>query len=79
MITEQEKRKVLKDNGWSTYYNPNYWVHPKAVEDPSVQNYTNYGFSLDDAYKFETQELKAIKSFGMPELSKHLYTPEKRE
>lgn len=56
--TREEKEKFLRSRGWETWYNPNYWVHPKTIVDKSRQDYTNYGMSLNDAMKFETEKLE---------------------
>jgi hypothetical protein len=60
-MTLQEKIDLLKQNGWHTWYNENYWVHTKTVVNPKVQDYTNYGMSLEAAYEFETQDKKSYK------------------
>lgn len=51
-----KKEKFLRDRGWGTWYNPDYWVHPKTIKDPKSQDYTNYGLNLDRAVEFETSE-----------------------
>ena len=48
----------LRRRGWDTWYHEDYWVHPKLIKDPSRQDYTNYGMSLEDALKFEGLEKK---------------------
>lgn len=40
-------------DGWHTYYHPNYWVNKKVVDDPTRQDYTDYGMSLDEAIEWE--------------------------
>lgn len=55
-MTTEEKRDFLVSRGWHTWYNINYWVHPKKlIANADVQDYTNYGLSLDDAVKFEQE------------------------
>lgn len=55
---ELDKIEFLKSKGWHTYYNENYWVHPKTVQDKRIQDYTNYGMSLEQAYDFEQALIK---------------------
>ena len=52
-VSPEEKAEVLTEAGWSTWYNPNYWVHTKTVADPNVQDHTDYGLPLDSAFEFE--------------------------
>lgn len=52
-MPREEKEKFLRKKGWSTWYNDNYWVHEKTIADPSRQDHTNYGMSLEEAYNFE--------------------------
>lgn len=63
-LTLRQIEKFLLDNGWSTWYNKNYWVHPKTVEDPCVQDYTNYGMTAYEAYRFEIEDLPKFKPVG---------------
>lgn len=56
-----DKTAFLIDKGWSTWYNPDYWVHPKIVQDETKQDYTNYGMSLEQAYEFETNNQEPFK------------------
>lgn len=67
----QDKITFLKERGWSTWYNEDYWVNPKVIEDPKSQDYTNYGLSLEDAYAWETEEgsKKFQPGWGLPALS----------
>ena len=67
-MTNEKKIKTLKAAGWSRWYHPNNWVHQKTIEDPSIQDCTNYGMSLDEAYEFETQNKKPT-----PPLKKRIY------
>jgi hypothetical protein len=64
-----EDEKYLKDRGWHTWYNPNYWVHKDLVEDPNSMDYTNYGMSLDHALDFEKKGKPKFRSMGFPPLS----------
>jgi len=57
LISKKEQEEFIKAHGWSTWYNVNYWVHPKTVSDPSSQDYTNYGMDLNSAYCFEKLDL----------------------
>ena len=64
------KEKYLKKKGWSTWYNPNYWVNPKMIVDPESQDYTDYGMSLGDAYVWESNRLGKVKSIcGFPRMN----------
>lgn len=78
-MTDEEKREFVKAHGWETYYNPAYWVHPKTVSNPRIQDYTNYGMSLDDAVVYEQKSLPPIKSYGLPEIGKVLFAIEHHE
>lgn len=49
--------KFLIKRGWSTWYNPNYWVHPKTVNDTLKQDYTNYGMDLLSAFVHEVENI----------------------
>ena len=78
-MTDEEKRAFVQARGWNTYYNPKYWVHPKTIVDENVQDFTNYGMSLDDAVVFEQTSLPPIQSYGLPELAKMMYAIEHHE
>lgn len=52
---EKEEIKFLESKGWHTWYNDDYWVHPKTVADRSRQDYTNYGMSRSEAVAFEKE------------------------
>jgi hypothetical protein len=69
-MTEEEKAAWLIERGWSTYYNPRYWVHPKTVADPSQQDYTNYGMLIDDAVAYENIGCPPHQPMGFPSLSR---------
>lgn len=64
---EQTGCKLTKDEmikrGWSTWYHPNYWVHRKTIADPTRQDYTNYGFSFEDAVRYELGEINEGRPF----------------
>lgn len=62
-------KKWLQERGWHTWYNENYWVHRDSVEDPSSQDYTNYGMSFKDAVAYENLGKPKHKSMGIPGLS----------
>jgi len=68
-----DKENYLIKQGWDTWYNDNYWVHPDLVEDPNVQDYTHYGVSLEDAIKIEKLGRPKHKSLGSSEISKIHY------
>jgi len=59
-----EDEEFLKSRGWYTWYNYNYWVHEKTVKDPSRQDCTYYGFTKEDAVKYEKGEINAGKPFN---------------
>lgn len=49
----EDEEKFLEERGWSTWYHRDYWVHPKTIKDPSRQDYTNYGMSMEAAIHWE--------------------------
>lgn len=55
--TKKEMRERLEKEGWHTWYNDNYWVHPKVVQNPEIQDYTNYGMSLEDAFMWNDTKI----------------------
>lgn len=61
--------KWLQSQGWYTWYNENYWVHPESVSDPFQQDYTNYGMNLEDAVAYELLGKPKHKAMGLPGLS----------
>ena len=71
MITLKEQSKFISKRGWYQWYNILYWVNPKTVEDPTQQDYTNYGMDLNSAYCFEKLNLPKFKPgfLGLPILS----------
>jgi hypothetical protein len=70
VATKEEQAAWLRTRGWSPYYNPNYWVHPKTVVDPTQQDYTDYGMSEDDAVAYEHIGRPPHKMMGIPGLSR---------
>lgn len=70
---EKAVRVFLKKRGWHTYYNPNYWVNKKTIQDSSRQDYTNYGMPIEMAFVFEVENFSAFRSIGSAALSKYLY------
>lgn len=75
---ERVVRLFLKKRGWSTWYNENYWVHPKCVEDGTRQDYTRYGMSIESALIHEVEEFPPFSaSFGMSEISMALHDTSK--
>lgn len=54
----------LKSRGWHQWYNDNYWVNPKCIQDPQAQDYTNYGMSLEQAIKYENDGAKPFAPIG---------------
>lgn len=69
-MTNEEKEAWLSERGWSTWYNPKYWVHSDCVEDPSSMDYTNYGFNIDDAIAYEKLGRPKFKFHQLPQMSK---------
>lgn len=57
-------KKELERLGWHTYYNPAYWVHPKTVQDPKRQDYTNYGMSFAEAVEYERKGCPRFSPVG---------------
>lgn len=60
----------LRAAGWSTWYSENYWVHADLVEDPTRQDYTDYGMGFEDAVIMEKQGKPKHKPMGSPGLSR---------
>jgi hypothetical protein len=58
-------KEYLEERGWGTWYHPNYWVHKKVIANPEVQDYTNYGMTLEEAYRFETENHPKIPPLGI--------------
>lgn len=56
-LSRTEKHDFLNSQGWYMYYNPNYYVHPKTIKDKSIQDFTNYGMPVDDAYIYEIENM----------------------
>ncbi len=52
---DEDMKSYLEARGWHTWYNPNYWVNPKCVHDRTRQDYTNYGFPLEEAFAYEVE------------------------
>lgn len=50
----------LISKGWDTWYNDDYWVHPKTVADPTRQDYTYYGMSFEKAVEWERENRQPI-------------------
>ena len=72
LITLKEQEKYIKSKGWSTWYNPNYWVNPKTIADAKCQDYTSYGMDLNSAYCFSKLKLPKFKPFPFPLFSQQL-------
>lgn len=49
-----DKRKLLKERGWYPWYNDDYWCHEQFSTNGTDPTYR--GLSLNDAYRFETDE-----------------------
>lgn len=60
-----ESRKWLRSRGWHDYYHPNYWVHPKTVQDPEAQDYTNYGMPVLIAVIYEAEGRGPMPGHGL--------------
>lgn len=69
-MTHDEKASWLRKRGWSTWYNEDYWVHPDAVENPKIQDHTDYGLTIDDAIQYECMGKPKFQPMGLPALSK---------
>lgn len=54
LLTREEKEKALRDGGWHTWYNDNYWVHENLVIDHKARDYTANGVSFDKAWELFT-------------------------
>lgn len=69
-MNKQEKINRLIQSGWETTYHPEYWCHPKTVENSLLQDYTSYGMSSDNAIAFELFDLAPFKlQEGSPSLA----------
>ena len=53
-MNNQHKCDFIKKLGYYAYYNKDYWVNEKFGSD--VRDHTNYGMSLEDAYRYETDK-----------------------
>ncbi len=51
-MTHDEKVAFLEKHGWHTWYNDNYWVNPKIVDEKKA-DYTNFGMDIESAIKCE--------------------------
>lgn len=60
----EEKEQFLKDRGWFMWYNKDYWCHEKTIKDKTRQDCTYYGFSLEDAIKYENKEINNGEPFS---------------
>lgn len=65
-MTEEE----MRDRGWGTWYHKDYWVHRESVTDPESQDFTDYGFTFEDAVRYELLGKPKFKSIGSPFRSK---------
>ncbi|MEK6881381.1 MAG: hypothetical protein AABY22_17290 [Nanoarchaeota archaeon] len=61
MLNRKDKETFLRERGWYTWYNEDYWVHEKTVEDLKRQDPTNYGLTLNEAHEFEINKQKPFK------------------
>lgn len=81
------KTEFLNANGWTTWYNKDYWIHPKCVFDTKIQDYVLYGMPLEKAFEFEINGtppiepmvsvidvIKLIKKSEEKEMRKHVHT-----
>jgi hypothetical protein len=59
MKEQIDKAEFLKSRGWFQWYDPNYWCHKQF--DGEERDCTDWGLSLDDAYKFETDIKEKLK------------------
>lgn len=66
MITLQQQRQYLLNNGWTTHINGNNWIHPKVVFDPQTQDYLTYGMNINHAYCYEFLNLPVFRPYGVP-------------
>lgn len=58
---EDAVKTYLKRRGWSTWYNPNAWVHPKIVADLKSQDYTEYAMDLTSAFIHEAEDMPSFR------------------
>jgi len=71
-ISLKTQEKFIISKGWSTWYNPRYWVHPKTVADKSRQDFTAYGMDLNSAYCFEKLGLPTFDPMPLPRMSMNM-------
>lgn len=69
MLSKKKKSEFLLENGWSQWYHDDYWVNPAIVADETRQDYTNYGLTLEAAYKWQTET--PDKKVGIPTLKEY--------
>lgn len=58
---KEYKDFYLRSKEWTTYYNPEYWVHWDLVDDHTIQDHTNYGMDIWSAYELQKKWEKEIK------------------
>lgn len=60
MDNDDDKRAYLERQGWSTWYNPNYWVHLRY--GTPARDYTYFGLPLDEAVAAEQAHIAGLAS-----------------
>lgn len=55
------KKEFLISKGWRNI-SGNCWVHSRVVTNPCIQNYTNYGMTLEEAVQYELSNSPPISS-----------------
>lgn len=73
-LPDEEKERFLREGGWETWYSPGYWIHSKVVSDPEIQDKTDYGIGMDEAFIYEVLNAPPIPSkWGIPGINKLVY------
>lgn len=64
------KEALVRKHGWNTWYNEDYWINEDYVRSlfpnrpKESYDYTNYGVSLDIAYRHTLKQLKYHTKLG---------------
>lgn len=59
ILNYEEKAKLLRENGWNTYYHDDNWIKTEWIE--KGLKYDVMGHETDDVYKFTVSKLEFEK------------------
>ena len=59
ILNYEEKAKVLRENGWDTYYHDDNWIKIKWIAEG--KRYDVMGYETDDVYKSIMDKLEFEK------------------